>query len=139
MDWKLELAMIPVSDVDRAKAFYADKLGFNVDVDHRNDDGTFRIVQATPPGSACSIGFGVGITDAAPGSTRGLHLIVDDIEAAHAQLVAAGVECGSVVHYVGGNAVEGAHPDREDYNSFLSFADPDGNTWAVQEVHHGKA
>lgn len=139
MEWKMELVLLPVADVDRAKSFYADTLGFTLDVDHRNDDDTFRVVQLTPPGSACSIGFGIGVTDAAPGSTRGLHLVVADIEAAHTHLVAAGVACGSVTHFVNGQSVEGPDPDRQDYNSFISFADPDGNTWAVQEVRHGKA
>lgn len=90
MDWKLELVVVPVSDVDRAKSFYAEQLGFNVDVDHRAGDD-FRVVQLTPPGSACSISIGTGITDAVPGSVRGLHLVVSDIEAAHAELVQRGV------------------------------------------------
>src|SRR5215213_6214274 len=116
MDWKLELVILPVSDVDRAKTFYVEKLGFNVDVDHRAGD-TFRVVQLTPPGSACSISIGRGITDAAPGSVRGLHLVVVDIEAAQ---------------------VPGPDPQRQDYGSFLSFSDPDGNSWVVQEVRHGE-
>jgi len=137
MDWKLELVILPVSDVDRAKAFYSEKAGFNVDVDHRAGD-TFRVVQLTPPGSACSISIGRGITDAAPGSVRGLHLVVVDIEAAQAELVERGVEAGEIFHFEAGAQVPGPDPQRQDYGSFLSFSDPDGNSWVVQEVRHGE-
>jgi catechol 2,3-dioxygenase-like lactoylglutathione lyase family enzyme len=133
MDWKLELVILPVSDVDRAKAFYSEKAGFNVDVDHRAGD-TFRVVQLTPPGSACSISIGKGITDASPGSVRGLHLVVVDIEAAQAELVERGVEAGEIFHFEAGAQVPGPDPQRQDYGSFLSFSDPDGNSWVVQEV-----
>jgi len=133
MDWTLEVVLIPVTDVDRAKAFYADQLGFHVDVDHHPND-SFRVVQLTPPGSACSISMGVGITDAEPGSVRGTHLVVSDIEAAHAQLVDAGVDCREVTHFEAGSMVAGPDPDRSDHGSYLHFRDPDGNSWAVQEV-----
>ncbi|MDQ3151255.1 MAG: glyoxalase superfamily protein [Actinomycetota bacterium] len=133
MDWKLELVLLPVSDVDRSKAFYIEKLGFTLDVDHRAGDA-FRVVQLTPPGSGCSISIGVGITDAAPGSVRGTHLIVSDIEAAHAQLVERGVDAGDVQHFEAGGPVPGPDPEHRDYGSFVFFSDPDGNTWAVQEV-----
>ena len=133
MDWKLELVVLPVSDVDRAKAFYTDQVGFAVDVDHRAGDH-FRVVQLTPPGSACSISVGTGLTDAEPGSARGLHLIVSDIEAARAELLARGMDIGEVQHFESGGMVAGPDPDRADYGSFLFFHDPDGNGWAVQEV-----
>ena len=133
MDWKLELVLVPVSDVDRAKTFYGDKVGFNVDVDHRAGD-EFRVVQLTPPGSACSISIGIGITDATPGSVRGLHLVVSDIEAARAELVERGVDIGEVFHFESGKQAPGPDPERRDYGSFLSFSDPDGNSWVVQEV-----
>ena len=119
MDWKLELVNVPVSDIDRAKAFYVDRVGF-----HEDNDATvseeIRFVQLTPPGSACSISLGRGLTDAEPGSARGLQLVVDDIHAARAELVERGVEVGEV--------------DEQAWGSFLSFADPDGNTWAVQAI-----
>src|SRR5258705_6177398 len=98
MDFKLELVLLPVSDVDRAKTFYTEKVGFNLDVDHRASD-EFRVVQMTPPGSACSITIGIGITDAAPGSVRGLHLVVSDIEAARAELVERGVDISEPRHF----------------------------------------
>jgi len=133
MDWKLELVLLPVSDVDRAKAFYTEKVGFNLDVDHSAGD-EFRVVQLTPPGSACSISIGKGITDAAPGSVKGLHLVVSDIEAARAELVARGVDIGEIFHFESGKQVPGPDPQRSDYGSFLSFSDPDGNSWVIQEV-----
>lgn len=138
MDWKLELVVVPVADVDRAKAFYTEQFGFNLDVDHSAGDD-FRVVQLTPPGSACSISIGKGITKAAPGSAQGLHLIVRDIEAARAELMGRGVDTGDVQHFEAGGMVSGPHPERSDYNSFLFFSDPDGNGWAVQEVGHGAA
>jgi catechol 2,3-dioxygenase-like lactoylglutathione lyase family enzyme len=133
MDWKLELVVVPVSDVDRAKDFYIEKLGFTLDVDHRASDA-FRVVQMTPPGSACSISIGVGVTDAPAGSVRNLHLVVSDIEAAHAQLVERGVESSGIQHFEGTGPVPGPDPERRKYNSFVFFKDPDGNTWALQEV-----
>ena len=138
MDWKLELVVVPVSDVDRAKAFYVEKVGFGLDVDHRAGD-TFRVVQMTPPGSACSIAIGTGVTDAAPGSTRGLHLIVTDIDAARAELVDRGVDVGETFHFEeAGKSMPGAHPQHVDYGSFMAFDDPDGNSWLVQEVGRGR-
>jgi catechol 2,3-dioxygenase-like lactoylglutathione lyase family enzyme len=137
VDWKLELVLVPVTDVDRAKAFYVDKVGFELDVDHRAGD-TFRVVQMTPPGSACSISIGTGITDAPPGSTRGLHLVVTDIEAARAELAERGVDAGEVFHFEAGKQAAGPEPERKDYGSFLSFNDPDGNSWMVQEVGHSR-
>lgn len=133
MDWKLELVVVPVSDVDRAKIFYTEKAGFHLDVDHRAGDD-FRVVQLTPPGSACSISIGTGITQAAPGSVQGLHLVVSDIDAARAELVARGVDVSAIQHFEAGRPVPGPDPERRAYSSFLFFSDPDGNSWAVQEV-----
>ena len=119
MDWKLELVAVPVTDVDRAKAFYVDKAGFVADHDHRVSD-EIRFVQLTPPGSACSIALGTGLVDTPPGSAQGLQLVVPDIEAARAELLARGVEVGDV--------------DRQPWGAFVYFTDPDGNGWAVQEL-----
>src|SRR6476661_1377440 len=119
MDWKLELVVIPVSDVGRAKAFYVDKVGFNADHDHRVSDD-IRFVQLTPPGSACSIAIGKGVTSAKPGSVEGLQVVVSDIEAARAHLSGRGVDVGEVQDFPWGR--------------FLFFADPDGNRWAVQQI-----
>jgi catechol 2,3-dioxygenase-like lactoylglutathione lyase family enzyme len=132
MDLKLELVLIPVSDVDRAKAFYTEKVGFNLDVDHRAGD-EFRVVQMTPPGSACSMTIGIGITEAAPGSYRGTHLVVTDIEAARAELVGRGVDVSEIRHMGSGGWEPGPDPERRDYGSFADFSDPDGNTWVLQE------
>lgn len=132
MDWKLELVLVPVTDVDRAKAFYTEKVGFNLDVDHKASE-EFRVVQMTPPGSACSISIGVGITKSKPGSAQGLHLVVTDIDAARAELADRGVDVGEVVHFGAEGMQPGRDPDGRDYNSFAFFSDPDGNTWAVQE------
>jgi catechol 2,3-dioxygenase-like lactoylglutathione lyase family enzyme len=132
---KLELVLIPVSDVDRAKAFYTEKLGFALDVDHAPSD-EFRVVQMTPPGSACSITIGVGLTDAEPGSYRGTHLVVTDIVAARDDLASRGVEVSDVRHFDREQAEwqPGPDPGRGKYASFADFADPDGNTWVLQEV-----
>ena len=119
MDYKLELIAVPVSDVDRAKAFYVDQAGFNPDHDHKVSD-ELRFVQLTPPGSACSITIGTGITDAAPGSVQGLQLVVEDADAAHADLSGRGVDVSDVQDFPWGR--------------FVFFADPDGNRWAVQEI-----
>jgi catechol 2,3-dioxygenase-like lactoylglutathione lyase family enzyme len=135
MDFKLELVILPVSDVDRAKAFY-EKAGFNLDVDHRAGDA-FRVVQLTPPGSACSITIGTGLTPAEPGSYQGLHLVVSDIVAARAELVERGVEVSEPYHFGPEGLTPGTDPQRGDYNSYLSFSDPDGNGWLVQEVGRG--
>ena len=119
MDFKLELVTVPVSDVDRAKAFYVDQAGFNADHDHRVSD-ELRFIQLTPPGSACSISIGTGLTEAEPGSAAGLQLVVTDIEAAHAELGGRGVEVSDIQDL--------------DWGSFVFFADPDGNRWAVQQI-----
>jgi catechol 2,3-dioxygenase-like lactoylglutathione lyase family enzyme len=119
VDWKLELVGIPVSDVDRAKTFYTEKLGFNADHDHTVSD-EIRFVQLTPPGSACSIAIGIGLLTSAPGSVQGMQLVVSDINAAHAQLVERGVEVSDVQQFPWG--------------SFVFFSDPDGNRWAVQQL-----
>ena len=133
MDMRVELVIVPVSDVDRAKAFY-EKAGFNVDVDHKMGDG-FRVVQLTPPGSACSITIGYGLGhDMAPGSIHGIHLVVDDIVGAHKQLTEAGIEVSDVIHYEDGERKPGPDPQRAKYNSFADFRDPDGNIWVLQEA-----
>jgi catechol 2,3-dioxygenase-like lactoylglutathione lyase family enzyme len=130
MDWKLEVVVVPVSDVDRSKAFYADQLGFVVDVDTGLRTGT-RIVQLTPPGSACSVTIGTGLTSSVPGSYQGLQLVVEDIDAAHAHLVERGVDCTPVRRLdETGTWVDG---HGEAWNSFVFFSDPDGNSWTVQE------
>ena len=126
MDYRLELVPIPVSDVDRAKAFYAEKVGFNVDLDVNADtdqrvrDEIMRVVQLTPPGSACSIAFGIGVIDTPPGSVQALHLVVSDINAARAELLERGVQVSEVQEFTWG--------------SFVFFSDPDGNGWAVQQI-----
>ena len=137
MDYKLELVLIPVSDVDRAKAFY-EQAGFALDVDHRGG-ASFRVVQFTPPGSACSIALGTGITDAEPGQARGLHLVVSDIEAARAELAERGIAVNEVRHMRDGAWQPGVDPEHADYGSFADFADPDGNPWVLQEVHHASS
>ncbi|MGZ4589781.1 MAG: VOC family protein [Actinomycetes bacterium] len=131
MDWKLELVVVPVSDVDRAKSFYAEQAGFRLDVDHSAGED-FRVVQMSPPGSACSIAL-MRNTEA-PGSLQGLHLIVSDIDAARAELVDRGAGAGEIFHFGEGGQLPGPDPQRSDYNSFFSFSDPDGNGWLVQEV-----
>jgi predicted enzyme related to lactoylglutathione lyase len=119
VDWRLELIQVPVSDVDRAKAFYAEKAGFNPDVDVTVGDG-IRFVQLTPPGSPTSIALGTGLTDMRPGSVKGIQLVVSDIAAARAELVERGVEVSDVQEF--------------DWGSFVFFSDPDGNGWAVQQL-----
>ncbi len=131
MAWKFQLVVVPVSDIDRAKAFYADAVGFAVDVDHRAGED-FRVVQLTPPGSACSISLMRNTV--APGSLQGLHLVVNDLDAAREQLVSRGVPATEIFHFADGGQQPGPDPERADYGSFLSFADPDGNSWMVQEV-----
>jgi catechol 2,3-dioxygenase-like lactoylglutathione lyase family enzyme len=133
VDYKLELVLVPVADVDRAKAFYTEQAGFNLDVDHRAGD-EFRVVQLTPPGSACSISVGIGITDAVPGSVKGLHLVVADIEAARAELVGRGVGVGEIFHFGPEGRAPGPDPARAKYNSLADFSDPDGNVWVLQEA-----
>jgi catechol 2,3-dioxygenase-like lactoylglutathione lyase family enzyme len=133
VDFKLELVLLPVSDVDRARDFYTERAGFHLDVDHRAGDA-FRVVQVTPPGSACSISFGVGITQMTPGSVKGLHLVVADIEAARAELAGRGVEVSEIRHLEAGEWRPGPNPQHRDYESFADFEDPDGNAWVLQEV-----
>ncbi|MGH3786794.1 MAG: glyoxalase superfamily protein [Pseudonocardiaceae bacterium] len=119
MDWKLELVPVPVTDVDRAKAFYVEQIGFHADHDHQVND-TLRFVQLTPPGSACSIALGTGITEMPPGSQQGLLVVVDDVEAARQALIAHGVQASDV--------------DVQPWGSFVTFSDPDGNTWSLQQL-----
>jgi catechol 2,3-dioxygenase-like lactoylglutathione lyase family enzyme len=138
MAYKLEVLTLPVHDIDRALSFYARQLGFALDVDY-HPAGNFRVVQLTPPGSACSIQIGVGLTDASPGSSRTTYLVVTDIEAAHRELTARGVNVSAILHkspiddWQGGTQ-PGVDPQRRDYASLANFADPDGNTWILQEV-----
>ena len=132
MDWKLEVLVVPVSDVDRAKDFYGDKLGFPVDTDFRGGE-EFRVVQVTPPGSACSIVFGQGMPQGAPGSVKGNQFVVQDIHAAAAYLERAGIESSGVMHFENGAMMPGADPQDQDFATFVFFDDPDGNTWAVQQ------
>jgi catechol 2,3-dioxygenase-like lactoylglutathione lyase family enzyme len=121
VDWKLELVTVPVSDVDRAKAFYVDQVGFNADSDHQVTD-ELRFVQLTPPGSACSIAIGTGLNDAEPGSARGLQIVVASADAAYAELRERGVEA--------------SEPQDFPWGRFVFFSDPDGNGWALQELTH---
>jgi catechol 2,3-dioxygenase-like lactoylglutathione lyase family enzyme len=132
VDWSLELVVVPVSDIDRAKTFYLEKAGFDLHVDHSAGE-TFRVVQLTPVGSACTIAI-MRNSQMAPGSLHGLHLIVPDIEAARAELISRGTEIGDTFHMIDGGQAPGPDPERRSYNSFFPFNDPDGNTWLVQEV-----
>ena len=140
MYMKLEVVVLPVTNVDRAKEFYR-RLGFRLDADFAVSD-EFRVVQFTPPGSQASIIFGVGVTDAEPGSVRGLQLVVFDIEEARNALIASGADISEIFHDAGGvfhhagtrQRVMGLHPKRADYGSFASFEDPDGNGWLLQEI-----
>lgn len=129
MDWKLELVVVPVADVERAKHFYAEQVGFVVDHDTRISDEV-HVVQLTPRGSACSIAISKGLVAAAPGSLKGLQLVVADIEAARSELVERGVAASPVFHFEGGDRREGRGGP---WNSFIDFSDPDGNAWVVQE------
>jgi catechol 2,3-dioxygenase-like lactoylglutathione lyase family enzyme len=137
---RLEVVVVPVVDVDRAKDFYK-ALGWREDADYASD-AEFRVVQLTPPGSPCSVIFGTGITSAAPGSAQGLHLVVSDIDAARAELATCGAEVSEVFHDVGGvfhhagttGRVAGPAPEHRSYGSFASFSDPDGNGWLIQEI-----
>lgn len=131
MDFRLELVIIPVTDIDLAKAFYTEQAGFRLDVDHQAGDD-FRVVQLTPPGSACSVTL-MRNAEAA-GSVQGLHLVVEDIEAALAELRGRSLDASDVFHFVDGAQASGPDPERRKYNSFVTFADPDGNSWMVQEV-----
>jgi catechol 2,3-dioxygenase-like lactoylglutathione lyase family enzyme len=141
VDYTLELVIIPVSDVDRAKDFYTKAAGFKLEVDGQANEGG-RIVQVTPPGSACSIGFGNGMAlaggrpllTASPGSQRGLHLGVSDLAAARDELIARGVDVGEIHHVSDGQWRPGLDPNRSSYMSFAEFSDPDGNLWLLQEI-----
>ena len=148
VDFKLEVVVIPVSDVDRAKSFYAG-LGWRLDADYASDDGYFRVIQFTPPGSGCSVIFGKNVTAAAPGAAQGLYLIVSDIGAARDKLIGRGVEISEVFHDADGvyagtdepylfgrRRVGGPDPEHRSYRSFASLHDPDGNGWLFQEVTH---
>jgi catechol 2,3-dioxygenase-like lactoylglutathione lyase family enzyme len=140
MEMRLEVVVVPVSDVDKAKAFYQ-ALGWRLDADFAKSED-FRVVQLTPPGSPASIIFGTGVTSAAPGSADGLQLVVDDIDAARAELASHGADVSEVFHDAGGvfhhggaqGRATGPAPDHQSYGSFVSFSDPDGNGWFVQEV-----
>ena len=140
VDLKLEVVVVPVADVDRAKDFYQG-LGWREDADYAAG-ADFRVVQLTPPGSACSVIFGTGVTPAAPGSAQGLQLVVADIDAARAELIERGADVGGVFHDAGGvfyhagseGRVAGPAPDHQSYGSFASFSDPDGNGWLLQEI-----
>ena len=132
-DMKLEVVVIPVANVERAKRFYAERLGWRLDAEFAKGD--FRIVQFTPPGSPASIHFGAGVTSAAPGSAQGLFLVVSDVLEARAELIDRGVEVSEVFHRAPGEAPQrGRHPERRSYASFATFSDPDGNQWLMQEV-----
>ena len=131
MEWKLELVVVPVADQDRAKTFYLDQMGFDLIVDHQGSPD-FRVIQATPHGSACAVAL-MRNPDAA-GSVQGLHLVVSDIDAARAELVARGAEPTGIVHFEAGSQLDGPDPEGRDYNSFFEVRDPDGNGWMVQHV-----
>jgi catechol 2,3-dioxygenase-like lactoylglutathione lyase family enzyme len=139
MDYKLEVVVLPVSDVDKAKDFYTG-LGWRLDADYTSGD--FRVVQLTPPGSPCSVIIGTGVSSAAPGSVQGLHLVVTDIDAARAELAGLGADVSEVFHDAGGvfhhagsaDRVPGPAKDHQSYGSFVSFSDPDGNQWYLQEI-----
>jgi len=146
MDMKLEIAVIPVSDAERAKRFYGGTLGWRLDADLAAGDD-YRVIQVTPPGSGCSIIFGTNVTAAAPGSAQGLYLVVSDIEAARRELIGRGVAIGEIFHDAGGvhlgpdepyifgrRRIAGIDPERRSYRSFASFRDPDGNGWLLQEI-----
>jgi catechol 2,3-dioxygenase-like lactoylglutathione lyase family enzyme len=132
MDMKIELLMLPVSDPDRSKEFYVDKAGFVLETDNTPAPG-MRVIQATPKGSSCSIVFGAGMLDASSPPVLGTHLMVKDIVAARDELVGRGVAVSEIRHMTPEGWKPGPHPEREDYNSFAEFADPDGNTWVLQE------
>jgi catechol 2,3-dioxygenase-like lactoylglutathione lyase family enzyme len=133
VDYKLELVLLPVTDVDRAKAFYSEQLGFKVQVDHRAGEN-FRVVQLNPPGSACSVSIGTGITSAEPGSVVGLHLVVQDLQAALDELSGRGAPVGPPRHMTAEGWEPGVDPTHQDFNSFADFTDPDGNGWVLQEA-----
>jgi catechol 2,3-dioxygenase-like lactoylglutathione lyase family enzyme len=129
VDWKLEVVVIPVSDVDRSKRFYGEQCGFNIDVDNKMGE-SMRVVQVTPPGSGCSISFGVGLAEMEPGSIKGLQLVVEDIQLARKELLERGVDVSEIRHVEESGWADGPGGD---WNSFIFFDDPDGNSWAVQQ------
>jgi catechol 2,3-dioxygenase-like lactoylglutathione lyase family enzyme len=140
MEYRIQVVTLAVSDVNAALAFCTERVGFGLDVDHHPHAG-FRVVQLTPTGSACSVQFGIGLTDAAPGSARATYLAVTDIEAAHRELTDRGVPVSPIRHKSPiddwqGDWASGAAPNRRDYASLADFADPDGNTWTLQEIGH---
>ena len=137
MDWKLEVVVVPVKDIDRAKRFYADQVGFVVDHDTKVSDDV-RITQLTPPGSGCSIVLSKGMVEMAPGSLKGLQLVVSDIHAARAHLVERGVEASEVQVYDSGSFRPSREGDQLDNVAFVYFSDPDGNAWAVQQINRDK-
>jgi catechol 2,3-dioxygenase-like lactoylglutathione lyase family enzyme len=137
VNWTLELVVVPVSDVDRAKAFYVDQVGFGLDVDHSAGDD-FRVVQMTPPGSSCAIAL-LKKQEMTPGSLHGLHLCVSDIEVARAELLERGVDASEPFHFGEAGQAPGLDPERRSYATFLTFKDPDGNTWLVQEKRSDQA
>jgi catechol 2,3-dioxygenase-like lactoylglutathione lyase family enzyme len=140
VDLKLEVIVLPVSDVDKAKDFYAG-LGWRLDAEFVAD-ANYRVIQLTPPGSACSVIFGTGVSSAAPGSVQGMHLIVTDIEAARTELIGRGADVSETFHDAGGvfhragteGRVPGPDPERRSYGSYATFSDPDGNEWVLQEI-----
>ena len=134
MDWMLELVVVPVSDVDRAKRFYSEQVGFEVDLDSQFGNDV-RVVQLTPSGSACSISIASGLIDSEPGSLQGVQLVVSDLAAARAELIGRGVEVGEIYHFEDGAKAPGKGGR---WNSFMSFSDPDGNGWVVQERPAGE-
>jgi catechol 2,3-dioxygenase-like lactoylglutathione lyase family enzyme len=141
VNYELQVLTLAVRDVDASLRFYTEQAGFALDVDYQPDEG-FRVVQLTPPGSACSVQLGVGLNDAPPGSTRATYLAVTDVEAAHRELRARGVPVSDIRHKADidnwhGRWESGVEPGRRDYASTIEFADPDGNTWVVQEIGHG--
>jgi catechol 2,3-dioxygenase-like lactoylglutathione lyase family enzyme len=133
VDWKLEVVTIPVSDLDRAKAFYEEQIGFNVDIDHQVSDG-LRFLQLTPPGSACSIHLGPGTARLKPGSLEGLFLVVSDVKAAREELVGRGVDVGEVLVFDSGEYRPSREGESLDLVGVVFFADPDGNRWMVQQI-----
>ena len=137
MDYRIEVITLAVSDVDRALRFYTEQAGFALDVDYRPNSRS-RVVQLTPPGSSCSVQFGIGLTDAAPGSARTTYLVVTDVEAARRELTERGLPVSPIRHKTSvdewqGDHTSGTDPERRNYASFIDFADPDGNTWTIQE------
>ena len=138
MDYELQVIIVPVRDVERSLRFYAEGCGFRLDVDYEPNDA-FRVVQLTPPGSACSLQLGIGLSDAAPGTSRNAVIAVRNIEAARQELIDRGVSVESIRHKSSvddwqGDVTEGPDPERRDYASFATFSDPDGNTWTLQEI-----